>query len=290
MMKSLLKLLIFLLLVSCSSTKVIELGGKAANKGTDVSQNALDLYSTLQQQADIEKSLRDKCDILANPDPTSMTLPDNKIKDFTKQIAPRIKAYQSLLNTYRAFALLTDSKYGDKTKEATSALKDAYNAIEKLPDIPSAISAKLPDVLKMVTQEIQAKKIKEHNNILYELTKIYILLWDEDQKIWNDYIDMVYNQYANCLNSVNSKKYDVKKIADLDNEPYSDDATIILMYRLKNRNDIFKQRDAIKEQLIDFGKALSELNKAHSEIAKQKTDISEVISILNSIENLLKQK
>jgi hypothetical protein len=180
-MKHFLKLLIVVILSSCgTSKKIVELGGKAAVKGTEVSQKALDVFTMLSQQGEIDKSFQDKLKVLTNAEPAKMSLPDTKAPDFSKQIAARVKAYQSLLNTYRTFALLTDGTYSDKTKEAMSALQDSYNAIGKLPDIPQKVSAKLPEVSKGITQAIQAKKIKKHNEVLNHLTDLYVTLWDED--------------------------------------------------------------------------------------------------------------
>jgi len=289
-MKNLIKLLIIILLTSCSSTKIIELSAKVSAEGIEVSQKGLDIYATLSKQADIDKYQQDKIKVLTHPSPAIMALPNTVVQDFTKQLEPRIKAYQSLLNTYQEFNLLTDSKYGDKTKEAVNTLANSYNSIEKLPDLPPSVSSKLPEISKILTQANQAKKIKIHNEALYRLTELYLLLWNDDLKIWNEYIDAIYNTYALALNSVDSKKFDVKKISQDLKEPYSDDAVIILIYRLNNRNEIIRQRDVIKKQLRDFGKALSAINKAHSEIAKEKTDISDVVSSLNTIENLLKLK
>lgn len=289
-MRHLSKILIIILLSSCASTNIIELGNKASTKGTEVSQKALDIFTLLSQQAEIDKSQQDKIKVLTNPSPATMSLPDTKIQDFSNQLSARVKAYQSLLNTYKIFTLLTDSKYADKTKEAVSVLQESYNSIEKLPGLPTSVSEKLPEVSKMMTQAIQAKKIKTHNQILFSLTELYIQLWDEDQKVWNDYLDRVYDDYSKGLNTVDSKKYDSKKISELSKLPFSDEATIVLMYRLEKREEIILQKNEIKKQLDAFGKALKELNKVHAEISKSKTDISSVTIMINSIENLLKEK
>jgi hypothetical protein len=289
-MRHLSQILIILLLSSCVSTKIIELGGKASTKGTEVSQKALDIFTLLTQQADIDKSQQDKIKVLTHPSPAAMKLPDTEIQDFSSQLSVRIKAYQSLLNTYKVFTLLTDKKYSNKTQEAVSSLQESYNSIGKLPDLPTAVSEKLPEVSKMITQTMQAKKIKNHNQILFSLTDLYIKLWDEDQKVWNDYVDRIYDDYSIGLNTVDSKKYDSRKIAELSKLPFGDEATLILMYRLEVRNEIAKQKNEIKKQLNDFGKALKELNKVHAEISKSKTDISDVTNMIKTIENLLNEK
>lgn len=288
-MKTILKLLLILLLTSCASTKIIELGGKTANKGTEVSQKAIDVYNMISAQADIDKSQQDRLKIMTHPNPAEMErLPDTKVQTFKDQIKLRVTAYQSLLKTYKAFNLLTDSKYGDKTQEATASLQKSYNAIEKLPDIPSSVSSKLPEVAKMITRGIQSKKIKEHNEVLAALTELYIQLWEEDSKIWYDYLDRVYIDYATGLNTVPNNRFDSKRIAQNSNEPFSNETILILLYRLKYRDDIIKKNEELKQQLINFGKALRELNKIHVEISKTKTDIADVTGMINSIEDLLK--
>jgi len=287
-MKHLSKLLIILLLSSCASTKILDLGGKVSTLGTEVSQKAIDVFTLLSQQADIDKSQQDKVKVLTNPNPVNMPLPNTKVADFSKQLASRIKAYQSLMYLYKIFGLLTEGNYSDKTKEAMSALKDSYNSLGELPDIPPNVSSKLPEVSKMLTQVIQAKKVHAHNKILFNLTQLYVSLWNVDQNIWNDYLDRIYGDYALGLNTVDEKKYDVKKISENSKDPYSDESIIILMYKLEKRDEIIKQKNAIKKQLSDFGKALNELNKAHGEISKGNTDISDVIKTLNSIDTLIK--
>lgn len=289
-MRNLLKFLLLFLLASCASPKIIELGGKASTKGQEVSQKGIDLLKVLSQQAAIDKSQQDKITVLTDPDPEKMPLPDTKVKnDFPKALDIRMKAYQNLLNTYKAFSLLTDSKYSDKTQEATSALQDSYNAISSLPDIPATVSAILPKVAKMISQGIQAKKVKKHSEVLFALSEAYAKLWEADKKTWNAYIDRVYDDYITGLNGVKSSRYDAKKISENNTEPFSDAPTVILMYRLNKRDELTKEKNKLKKSLDDFGKALDELNKAHAEISKSKTEISDAIKTINTIENLLKE-
>lgn len=289
-MKQSLIILLVLFLTSCSSSKIIELGNATAAKGMDVSQKAQGIYATLSEQSAIDKSHQDEVKVLTHPSPSTMALPNTKAPDFSRQLQPRIKAYQNLFEVYKAFSLLTDPKYADKTKDAMTALQDSYDAIEKMPDLPAEVKTKLPNVLKMAGEAVQAKEVKKNNEILYLLSEVYLELWNADKQTWNEYIDLIYNSYAEGLNTVDSKRYDVNKISQSNSGPYSDTATIILMYRLRNRDDIMKQKNDVKKQLDAFGQALQELTKAHAEIAKQSTDISAVISSLNKIEELLKDK
>lgn len=286
-MKYLVKFLIAVLLSSCASTNLIKLGNETAVKGTEISQKALNIFDLLSQQTDIDKSQQDRINILTNPDPKTMTLPDTKTERFSTQIETRVKAYQSLLNTYRAFALLTGNQYGVKTQETSSILLKSYNSIEKLPDLPAQIVSKLPALQEKITQAIQAKKIRKHSEILFNLTQFYVLLWNEDQKIWNQYIDVIYDNHVSALNTVAMEKYDSKKIFENSKEPY-DEYTAVLFYRLQQREEIVKRKNEIKTQICRFEKALAELHAIHAELSKSKPNTAEVIIKLDAIEKLLK--
>ncbi len=225
----------------------------------------------------IDESQQNKVAILTNPNPGTMTLPNKHSRNFVKQLQPRLNAYKSLLNVYQEFNLLTDSKFGDKTKDAASALITSFNSINQLPDLPSAVSSMLPEVSKTISQSIQAKKVKKHNEILLAITNAYLKLWTEEEPLWDAYIDAVYDDYSSGLNSVPSEYFGAEKIKQNNVEPYSNDTIVILMYRLDKRDEIIIQKNDLKKQLSDFGKALADLDKAHAELAKEKTDISDVI-------------
>lgn len=288
MMKNLLWLGIIFLICSCSSTRFIDLGNKVAADGITVSQKAVEIYSTLSQQAGIEKLQEDKLYILTDPYPESLSLPDSKLQDFSKQIEPRIKAYQSLLNIYKSFSLLADTHWGDKTQETISGLTDSYNTLSSLPDLPASVSSYLPELSKQLSEAVQAKKIKNYQLILSNLTGLYLNYWKNDEPVWNVMIDTLYDKYAQGMNSVSPRKYDVKKISQSLKEPYKDDETLILLYKLNQRNEIYSQRDAVKKQLCNFENILTALNLAHSELAKKKPNFAFALLEINSLETLLK--
>lgn len=288
MMKNLLWLGIIFLICSCSSSRFIDLGNKVAADGITVSQKAVEIYSTLSQQAGIEKLQEDKLYILTDPYPESLSLPDSKLQDFSKQIEPRIKAYQSLLNIYKSFNLLADTHWGDKTQETISGLSDSYNTLSSLPDLPASVSSYLPELSKQLSEAVQAKKIKNYQLILSNLTGLYLNYWKNDEPVWKVMIDTLYDKYAKGMNSVSPQKYDVKKISQSLKEPYKDDETLILLYKLNQRNEIYSQRDAVKKQLCNFENILTALNLAHTELAKKKPNFALALLEINSLENFLK--
>lgn len=289
-MKYVIKITVFLFLASCGSAKVAELGGETAQKGEEVSQRAIELYQLLNKQSEIEKAQRDRIKILTNPNPASMTIPDTKPQDFSEQIEKRIIAYRQLIEAYEYFEQLTDKKYSEKTEELGSALQESYNALEQLPDLPDEAASKLGSLLKMITQASQAKKIKEHSLAFHHLIGLYHILWEKEKAIWNAYLDRVYDDYIAELNTVKSQRYDAKKILELYDFPYSDEAVIILFYRLEQREKIVAQKKELVEQLNDVGEMLQELSTAHEKLAEKKITVYDILLALKEIENLLKDE
>ncbi len=284
---SLLSLL--LLLNACHSSKLLELGSATAHKGIEVSQQALHLYDMLDQQAEIDKQQQDEIKILTNPDPAKMKLPDTKREDFSAQLAPRIKAYSNMLKAYKAFALLSDKTHQQQSENAMTALRNAYSDLDKLPNLPQPISQKLPNLTGLLQQSIHAGKVKKHHQILHSLTDLLVELWESDLSTWEEYLDRIYNDYADAISAIGADKYAVKKISDAAASPYAEDAVLIQLYRLKLRKSITAQKNNLKNQLKQFGKTLLELNLAHAELSKLKTNITLIEQSLYTLEQLLKQ-
>jgi len=289
-MRSFVKLFLLLILTSCGSSKLVQVGTTVSKEGLEVSQNGIDTYTLLAEQRDIDASQRDIIKILTNPEPDKMALPQTIPEDFSGRINSRIKAYKSLLSVYQAFSLLTDSKYSADTQTATSAVLASYNSIKQLPQLSSGVSSIISGATGLITQSIQAKQIKKHNEILYNLTKVYLDLWNDEVHIWNDYVDRVYNEYVDGLKTVPTKYYDLNKVKDGNTEPYSDENILLLLYKIKQRNAIIKQKNDLKEQIANFGKALTQLNQAHAELSKDQSNITDVSTSLTNIEILIKAK
>lgn len=280
-------LIIPVLLLSCTSGRMIQLGNEASRAGMEVCADALEVYSTLAGEAETEKLFQDRVKVLINPDPASMTLPDSETTDFSDQLGLRVQAYKSLLTTYKTFNLLTDKAYSKKNEEAVVALQNSYNAIEGLPDLPGEVSSKLPGVAKYLSEAFQAKKIKKHNEALFALSEAYLALWQSDSRLWIEYIDRIYDDYTNGLNQVSSDRYDPEAISRELHLPYKDKDVLLVLYRIEIRNEIRAEKQSIIESINDVEKALVELTYLHSEISKDKPSIPDIISTLDTIESLL---
>ncbi len=159
---------------------------------------------------------------MTSPNPSTVVLSTTNA-DMSVQLAPRVAAYKSLLRTYSTYQDLTDKNFGAQAETATAALLTSYNALKAIPDAPAAVAAAAPALAAAITEAEQSRQIRKHNRALSELTKKYQTLWQSDLPIWKQYLDGIYNQYADGLSGLGSDRFDPSRLNALTKQPYSKD-------------------------------------------------------------------
>lgn len=265
---------------------VRSLGSAIALQGKNVSTSALTVYDDLGKQQDVDKSQQDFIKVVTSPNPASPNLPDSKSRPFTKQLQPRVEAYQALLKTYSTFQILTDKSFGDQAKTAADSLFTSYNSIKAVPDLPGIVTSALPSVLGLITEAKQARDIRKHNRALTELCKLYRELWEQDLPIWRDYLNRVYGDFSNGLSSLDASRFDEQRLAEVVNEPFSKEINVGL-YKIHQRNAAFEKRDTILAKLQLVNQALGQLESAHIELVKAKPSLPDALAALDTIQSLL---
>ena len=129
-MKKILSFLLLLMLGSCGPSKLVPIADRASKDGVLVAQKGIDTYVLLGKQADIDIRQQNIINILTVPDPAALELIVNQANPVAVEIPPRIKAYKSLIEVYRAFGLLAGGTFSDDTKTATTALENSYNGFQ----------------------------------------------------------------------------------------------------------------------------------------------------------------
>ena len=289
-MKRVILIIVVLKLTSCAPARYIEFSGKVATLGVEVSQKGIDSYKLIQMQSQIQKNQRDRIKILQNPNPNALKeLPDTEIEDFSSQIVFRVDSYKKLLKIYEIFDLISDKKYQSSVTEAVSEFQKILELIDKIPKLSPEIKSMIPGVTTKILQGVQAGKIKQLNEKLFWLTNLYCLIWEEDVKIWEEYIDAIYDNYRKEMNIVDNNNFDSKKIANEFKEPFREEI-LVFMYRIQIREKILQDKENLKKEINDFGKSLRLLNKTHLEISKNKTNISNLMQNANAISNSVNKK
>lgn len=279
--------LMLLLIHGCFTPKNVRtLGSAVAIKGKDVSSTALSAYSELAKQPDIDKAQQDFVKVVTSPNPTSANLPNTESKPFTKQLQPRIAAYKALLNTYSTFQILTDKDYGAQATTASSSLLSSFNALKSVPDLPDSVTTALPSLTGIITEAQRAKDIRKHNRALTQLSKAYGLLWQDDLPVWQDYLNRIYQDYAQGLSTLDAQRFNETSLAAFLKEPFSKDINVGL-YKIQRRNAAYAERDAILDKLRRVNQAFTQLESAHAELAKAQPNLIDALAALDSIDGIL---
>lgn len=255
-------------------------------KGKDVSSNALNAYDDLSKQADIDKTQQDFVKVVTSPNPGGSRLPDTPARPFSKQLKPRIAAYRALLDAYSKYQSLTDKDFGKQTSDAAGALVTSVKSLQGVPDLPSAVQTLLPAVVGLITSAQQSRDIRKYNHALTELSRTYESLWDEELPLWKEYLNRIYEDYADGFRSLDADRFDPKQLSEVVKEPFTEKFKIGL-YKIQMRNEAFSRRDALIAKLDAVSQSFRQLNSAQTELVKAKPNVADALAELGQINSTI---
>jgi len=282
-------LIVLVLLTGCASTSATrQLGASISLKGQSVCTTAIDTYGLIEETAQTDKNQQDFAKIVTEP-PQMPGLPNSKSGDFKKQLSPRIKAFRALRKSYEAFQRISESTFGSDVQAASQSLLDSTTALQGLPDISDQLRSVISGIAGRIAGQIQAGKIRKHNEVMRELAIAYRELWTEDAPIWSDYFQRVYGDYADRISSIPKEAFDEDAVDELVDDPFQSGFKIRL-YKLRVRSDAQSQTLKVEEQVKDVSNALDLLVALHTELVKQKPSLQDVEETLGWINTFLKDK
>jgi hypothetical protein len=280
----------FLVILICgcaSPSSLRNYGAAVALQGQALTDAVLSCYDDLAKQKSIDKNQQDFIKIVTSPNP-AYTLPDTQPKDFSRQLAPRVQAYQALRKAYELFHQISDPSFGNQTKIATESLLSSINTLKNIPDLPNSVKTLLSSLSDLLVEQIQANYIKQHNAILLKFCEAYRELWEQDMPYWKQYLERVYKDYVDGLNSLDPARFDEKQLNEIIKEPFTKDIKIGL-YKLQKRNISEAERQKLEAKLDSVNRAFGFLCAAHAELAKDKPSLYDVIYTLDLIQSILKE-
>jgi hypothetical protein len=284
-----LALALAILVSGCAAKSTRSMGAAIALRGQAVADAALKAYEALEQQQAIDKRQQDFIRVITNPNPNPSTLPDAPAPDFKLQLVPRMRAYRALRDTYTAFHQISDTAFGAEAKKATAALTDSLSNLKAIGDLPPSVSGALAGLSEVVVQAVQAGEIRKHNQLLWQLSERYRLLWDADLPIWRDYVRRVYNDYADPIAGVPGERFDPKAIGDAVKEPVAA-AFKVQLYKLQLRDAARAKTEELEARLRDVGRALQLLEDAHAELAKERPSLVDATELIDTIRGVLEHE
>lgn len=288
-------LLGLLLLSGCDEAAVRKVGAKVGMRGQDVSSSAITALTNLKNLEAVDFSQRTVAAVIVQPEPPrnpegpipNVPLPTVPHNDqLLGQIQLRINAYKQFGKAYAALRELSETGFADQAETAQTELVNSINAINGLPNLPAGVSGLLPSVTGFLVDRKQAKDIRRHNKILYQLALAYKALWVGDRAVWDAYLQRVRDAYVRSLNSVPASRFDPDKLRELVNMPYTH-AYLVNLYKAQEAARLDTEMQKLSSQLDAVNEAFRLLTAAHNELSTQKPSYADVIAYLDRIVTVL---
>jgi len=282
---------------ACENTSGLrQHGASVAAAGQSVSQVALDATTEITALQDTMANYRAIDVVLkAKADDTDLQIKSaidkaNSDKKFTERknklaasLARWGKAYKALAKTYQSFQKLADPAFEADVETAANDFRTAVTGLDAIKKVPD-----LSGVAKLLVAQLQAGKIREHNNVLLKLAEGYADTWSATGAVLKTEIDMIYSDHiATFHNPVVGQFTDTKKLQAQVSYPVPTHK-LAWIYRIEEVRKLEKERDLLKAKLRAVDKAFSALKKAHLELAKEKPSFQVVIESVQTINTFAK--
>lgn len=273
---------------ACDTAAIRKLGAAVAAQAQLTCDKAISAYDHLDNwQARMEEE-EIKLKLITHPlqDNLQITQVGTTVKRLELQIELRRQAYRALRNTYQAFNRLTDEAYAKSASEATSSLLGSINAIKQIPDIPEEPKGIVSRLVGEIVSQVQAKKIRQHNEQLSKLAEAYKVLWEADRPIWEKHLDDTSKIAASGIDGLLESLMNMERLNKIVNTPYVDSLNF-RFYKQQGISSLHTERDKLKKEIGAVGKAFGLLADAHGELRKERPVFDNIVDFLTSIKNVL---
>jgi len=271
-------LILFVFTSSCNTNRpnYIEQSSQTALHLIDRVLKTYDKIDSLTYQ---EKYQQDMIEVLSNPVPKDMELPDNKRTDYSVELTKRKQAFSKLRNIFLKLSVIRSNRPNFK-KPDIKALYESYGVASR--------DNGLGFVVDTVNYNLQkAKKPYEHFAAIRDFTGKYIGQWNADFNNWDGLVDRICSNYVTYINEAPISIYDTEKIKSVITEPYKDNAALVQLYRLQLRKNAETNKNAMKQELANISKAIEKLDLLLNELSKKEPNESDLENYLEQMKRNL---
>jgi hypothetical protein len=231
--------------------------------------------SELSYQDELIKILND-----ASPETYQMKMLGNS-GDFHMRSLYFSNALKKLEKVYIAFELQLDSRVSSSTAGLHEKMLLASMALDSL---------EMGDALKLKNNNLKKNlgsgKYRTDAS-LFQLTDMYAQVWDlicsEHQKVQ---LNAVAN-YESGIKRTPVSAFSAEKIKTLINEPYSNNAVLVNLYKLKLIKDNQQKVAGLSERINKVSDAFNRILQVQGELLKRKKDMLKIQELNNTITVLL---
>lgn len=272
---------ILMLFAACTPKMETDMVKVSSENGILLTDLVIENYNEIDSLTFVDKYYKDLIEVLSSPVPGDIALPDNEKRDFSDEIHKKISAFRALRELYENLNLITNRERPLAKPNVRALIRNykriAYHKVFEKPEDTLLFNDRLRKLER-------ANRIYEHYEMISELSDKYLKLWTDDMPKWQRFIEQMSLEYIKHLEEAPIGIYDAEKIKEKLKEPYSDDAALIQVYRLKLRQDMIMWKKNMLQRLQFMTQSLQLLRDINAELAKKepnKTEVERMVEELN---------
>jgi hypothetical protein len=270
-----------LILNSCQSNSG-EQGTQYSENGIKLCQNAQKLIQDMDSSMSNQNYQSEFIKIMNNPSPeTYIMQKDSNYFESKAQFIYLLNAFKSLEKVFNAFQLQLSNKISLSSSNLEEKLIMVSNGLDSV-----ALSEELNNKNVKLKKNIKTGKFRVEGTV-YQITDMYAEVWDELAKKFISLQIKAQQKYENGIKSIPVSAFNPEKIKTLINEPYSNDAVLVNLYKLKLIKDNQNKLSTLEASLNNISDAYQILLQIQGELIKNNKNKIKIKELNNSLQVML---
>ena len=254
---------------------------KYADNGTRLSRNALKLVTDLSQNANAQEFNSESMKILnsSSPETYVMKSDSGSIPDW--QFLNMNYAFKCLEKVFMAYELQLDSKISTNNANLGEKLLAACNALDSV-----SMSETLLVKNAGLKKGLSSGRYRIEGSV-FQVTDMYAEVWDEfAQHYLKSQMDIQKN-YENGVKNIPVSTFNTEMIKSKIDEPYSNNAVLVNLYKLRLIRDNQDKYNALKTRIDKISESFTLILQIQGEQIKRNQNKLKLHELNDALEVLL---
>ena len=253
-----------------------------ADNGITLSKNAIKLISEINSNETNKSYDKEFIKIMVDPSPeTYLMKTDTSKRIYGIQFLYMNNAFKGLEKIFIAYQLQLDSKISLSNSNLSEKMLSACNALDSL-----AIGAELQAKNKILKKNLSTGKYRIEGSV-FQITDIYAEVWDEMTKNYLSAQYQAQKEYINGIKSIPVGAFNSEKIKTIIEEPYSNNAVLANLYKLKLIKDNQEKLAAFETRINNISESFRVLLQIQGELIKHDQNKVKIKELNSALETLL---
>ncbi|OQX99409.1 MAG: hypothetical protein B6I20_09950 [Bacteroidetes bacterium 4572_117] len=271
--------IIVVLFASCRGDNSKNDQTRLSENGIAVANKAINSYQLLNKSVRNQQYDNEIVQILTDHSPATYSMQTDMGKlQIIDDIIKKQAALTLFRKAYASYNLFLDRNFDFGSSNLKDRLYTACAALDSF-----EVSEFYTERVQNLKQQISQGHFKE-NMAVFELSKLYADLWDNDSQNWFMLLENELRNYKDGINKVPYTSFEVSKIKKLVDKPYNDEAILVNLYKLKLVKEKELTTGFLMEELQKVSDSFELLTELNGELLKKKPDQAKINNLNNKLE------